>query len=123
MICSRGYLPLQVISLNRNYITHLEPGTFTNLDQLIILGLHTNLLTTLDERIFNGSIPQSLTLILGWQSLWCDVSLCWLARAERTGSVQFQHFRGEYFWNQPDCGNYPQSDWTKFSHMCPMEEG
>ena len=101
-----------------NNISNIEPGTFANLTQLRIFGLHTNQLTTLEENIFNELRPQNLTLIIDDNALWCDARICWMRDAERDGWIRFNHSRGEFVWGKPECANYPGVNWDDLTLNC-----
>ena len=66
----------------------LKYGTFASLPSLQELELSDNNLETVEHMAFKG-IPRSLVLHLANNPIQCDARVCWLKRAERNGSIEW----------------------------------
>ena len=80
-------LPLESIILNYNRIQCINVNAFVGLDNLRLLLLHGNNISSLPMGLFNP-LPRLQLLGLGQNPLYCDCSLKWLSEKVRKSFIE-----------------------------------
>ena len=89
---------LRKVQLQNNKITFIQPGTFSNQNNLNLLRLSNNRLSALPESVvgFNGGCPRDLYVTFAGNPLEWNGQICWVKR----GCVSHDYECG--FW-PPEC--------------------
>ncbi len=122
-----GLRSLAELNIDKNSIHVVESGALSGLPRLTSLALLGNALTHLnwtafvpDDNAGNVNHPQKLELKLIGNPFFCNVSSCWIRKAEEEGWLKW--VEGWYDNAQrdlsPQCSNFPGRKWYSINLDC-----
>ncbi len=113
----QGMKSLTALYLNDNAIQQLPSLIFSNLSNLFMLDIQNNELITLSWDVFSSERdghPTGLQLTISGNPFLCNVSMCWLYKAQQEWPISIS------WWYGPECTNLPS--WPKMSVICGMKD-